>query len=392
MSVVPDKQKTLCIIDSVGRGGGAEQLVSDLVPEMIKQGQDISLLVLYDWDGNHNAKLQQLGVEIHQLNIRSRLAHLGGLVRLRKLIKEHGYNQFWGHLFYGNMFACMAQVMKRDSSSVITLHSEGYAQQGKRSAGMQFEILIHRHLLGRSDTKVAVSRAVSDDHKAVFGWQEMPIIHNGVNVTRLKALAEAIPRNKARAAHGYNEEDFVIVTAARYVPKKGHKYLIDAIALLRDKFNFRAKLYLCSSGPLKDELSAQVRNLGLGSHVTVDGVMRHQDLLPLINAADLFVLPSLREPFGIAAAEAMALGQAPILTRVDGFLELVGSSGTAQFVPPGDSAALAQAIFDAARSIEDRKCIGEKAAAHVATNFDIDVCARQWSALLSTVHRHKARG
>jgi len=71
-------------------------------------------------------------------------------------------------------------------------------------------------------------------------------------------------------------------------------------------------------------------------------LLRYDQLFPLIQSADDVVIPSLREPFGIAAAEAMLLGVPVVLTRVDGLIELVGDSEGALMASPGDARSLAE--------------------------------------------------
>lgn len=76
--------------------------------------------------------------------------------------------------------------------------------------------------------------------------------------------------------------------------------------------------------PFLGQLRARAAELGLVGAVEFAPPMLHDQLFPLIQAADAVVIPSLREPFGIAAAEAMLLGTPVVLTRVDGFVELGG--------------------------------------------------------------------
>ena len=86
------------------------------------------------------------------------------------------------------------------------------------------------------------------------------------------------------------------------------------------------------SRPLLDRLRARAAELGLTEAVEFAPPMPHDQLFSLMQAADAVVIPSLREPFGIAAAEAMLLGVPVVLTRVDGFVELVGDSEGALMV------------------------------------------------------------
>ena len=132
-------------------------------------------------------------------------------------------------------------------------------------------------------------------------------------------------------------DDFMIVTSSRFIPKKGHLVLLDALDILDREKSWLPKLVACGFvTPFLDQLRARTAELGLVGAVEFVPPMPHDQLFPLIQAADAVVIPSLREPFGIAAAEAMLLGTPVVLTRVDGFVELVGESEGALMVPPGD--------------------------------------------------------
>jgi len=133
-------------------------------------------------------------------------------------------------------------------------------------------------------------------------------------------------------------------------------------------------------------MHAAVATLKLGDRVVVRDVIEQDKLIPLIASADALVMPSLREPFGIAAAEALALETPAVLTEVDGFKELVGDSHGALLVPPANPAVLAEAIMTIRNDPAAAKAMADRGRRRVDERFSIDACARRWQAIFAAVH------
>jgi starch synthase len=128
--------------------------------------------------------------------------------------------------------------------------------------------------------------------------------------------------------------------------RKGGPILLEAFSLLRHK---RPGLRLVLAGPTESlELPAGVTNLGL---VPVESVER------LLSEATLFVLPTLREPFGIAFVDAMLCKVPCIGTQVGAVPEILGSAGIC--VPPADAGALARAMAELLDDPARRAAMGE---------------------------------
>lgn len=124
----------------------------------------------------------------------------------------------------------------------------------------------------------------------------------------------------------------------------------------------------------------EIQNLSLSEYIQLsESTVPHEILYNQIKAADAVVIPSLREPFGIAAAEAMACGTPTVLTKVDGFCELVGCSNSAMMVAPANVDELASAIKFLLLNPVARKVIGQNGRQRVQDYFDIKTCANSWT-------------
>ncbi|MDP9443649.1 MAG: glycosyltransferase family 4 protein [Actinomycetota bacterium] len=150
-------------------------------------------------------------------------------------------------------------------------------------------------------------------------------------------------RAAARRALGLSVDQLVVMTAGRLVRMKGQRYLVDAVPDLVGGFPDLAVVIL-GEGPLRRELADRAADLGVESVVRLAG--HRDDARLLLDAADVFVLPSRHEGMPLAALEAMEAGLPVVGTRVIGTDEVVVDGETGLLVPAEDPHALAAAVAD----------------------------------------------
>jgi glycosyltransferase involved in cell wall biosynthesis len=131
--------------------------------------------------------------------------------------------------------------------------------------------------------------------------------------------------------------DYIVLTPARLHEQKGHACLLAAAAQVPD-----ATFVLAGDGPLRQQLEAQARELGVAERCLFLG--QRSDVPELLAAADLLVLPSLYEGLPISLLEAMAAERPIVATAIGGTIEAVAHEVNGLLVPPRDPAALAAAI------------------------------------------------
>jgi glycosyltransferase involved in cell wall biosynthesis len=136
---------------------------------------------------------------------------------------------------------------------------------------------------------------------------------------------------------------FSVVIPGRLVHEKGHADFLQALALLRTQGR-QLSVTLAGHGPIRTTLERQIGQLGLDGCVSITGSLAHAQLLDVVQAADLVVVPSRFEGFGLTALEAMALGRPVLATTTGGLPEVIEHGASGWLVPPQDPAQLAQAI------------------------------------------------
>jgi len=198
----------------------------------------------------------------------------------------------------------------------------------------------------------------------------------GVPAAKLRLVRSAVAGAAERAsAAAFRDEfnlsadAFPIAVVAQLIPRKGHRYFLEAVAALRDAHP-EIRVILFGTGPLQAELAAQVNSLGLGG--TVHMVGYHPDLARFIGHFELLVHPAEREGLGIAVLEAQAAGVPVVGFRAGGLVEAVADGKTGLLVPPGDVSALTGAIRQLVENDAQRAQFTAAGPAFITDHFGVD--------------------
>ncbi len=188
------------------------------------------------------------------------------------------------------------------------------------------------------------------------------------------------PRDEVRAELGIDPDQPLICCVASLLPRKGHRYLLEALPTLLHRFANLAVL-LMGDGPLRWALERQARKLGIHKHVRFLGW--RADRLDIVAACDLLVLPSVAvEGAAICVLEAARLGVPAVATKLEGGLqESIADGETGLLVPPRNSAALAEATASLLSDPARRAEMGRRAASRAVELFSLPRMAREVEAI-----------
>ena len=203
--------------------------------------------------------------------------------------------------------------------------------------------------------------------------ERVTVIHNSMDLEELKPHIQGKPcPHAAGEAGGLRPKRLIAV--ANFGKYKGHRILLQALAKLPGEP--AVECWLIGDGPERGEMERLARALGLSDRVRFLGY--RQDVPALLRQCDVFVLPSLWEPFGIALVEAMVLGMPVLACRSGGVPEVVRDGETGLLVPPGDADAMAAGLQ---RLLSD-EALGAKLAAkavpEAAARFDARSMAERY--------------
>jgi glycosyltransferase involved in cell wall biosynthesis len=171
-----------------------------------------------------------------------------------------------------------------------------------------------------------------------------------------------------------------LLCVARLEPEKGHTYLLQATRLLCDA-GLNVELVLVGDGKLRDELSAQAAQLGLGSRVTFLGARSATEVREQFEACDIAVLASLSEGVPIATMEGMISGRPVIAPAVLGVPELVEDRVTGFLCEPGSPESMARAVQWILANPERTRKIVEAGKQKVTNDFCRETCTEELIAL-----------
>jgi len=172
-------------------------------------------------------------------------------------------------------------------------------------------------------------------------------------------------KSEVRAALGVGEAS-LIVTVARLAPQKSLDVLIDALA----RVDAGTHLAILGEGPLRVDLEQRMRTARLEGRVHFLGF--RDDVADHIAAADVFALSSVWEGVPLAAQEAILLDTPVVATDVGGMRELIANKVSGRLVPPGDPAALADALTEVLSSDERRSTYTRSALATLRDRFSTE--------------------
>lgn len=342
---VPKRVRILCVIGSMGSGGSERQMIgllthldrrrfAPMLYTILREGPLLAEVPddvpVFSFDGGDAIKWNWPG-RIHGRQVR----------HLANTIQQQQIDLVYDRTFHATLVAGPA-CRRTGTPHLCTIVAN--PEDALKTAG-RFAV-VKRSLLRRAYSKAAKVVTNSDDLReqviAYYGLpaEQVPTLRNWVDLKRIDRLAE-------EGTPPFSGDRFHVVAAARLAPQKGCHFLLEAtkdVAIRRGRASLL--VHLIGEGPDEPMLKKYVADHGLAEHVRFEGLQLNP--LPFMRAAQLFCLPSLFEGMPNALLEAMAC-RVPVLVTdcPTGPREVLDGGRLGRLVPPGDSAALADAIEDA---------------------------------------------
>jgi len=291
--------KVLHLITGLGVGGAELQLRSILQHTR----HDADVITLYN-PGPVADMIRSDGSQVRNLGM-TRNTELSALLRLRRMIRDGGYDVVHAHLYRSQIYGRPAAWLAGTPVVLSTEHSIGetHLERRKMTLGVRALYLATERF---SDATIAVSAAVHD-RMAKWGVRprRMTVIPNGVDLGRV--AFDPAARDRIRAEFGLGEREYVIGVLGRLDPNKQFDMVIEAAAPL---LGASARLLIVGNGDERAHLEEVAARCGVAGRVVFAGE-RH-DVAAMLSAIDLFVASSKQETFGLSVLEALANG-APVL-------------------------------------------------------------------------------
>jgi glycogen synthase len=290
------------------------------------------------------------------------------------------------HTWYSHLAGCLARPLT-GAPLVLTTHSlEPHRPWKVEQLGTAYHAStwIERTAYENADGVVAVSKAMKEDVQSLYGVRpdRVRVIHNGIDPEEYRPR----PSPATLRRLGVDADVPIVLFVGRITRQKGILHLVRAIKYLKPG----VQVVLCAGAPDTEAIAAEMAALveeakrdTATTIVWIPEMLPKDDVIALYTHAEIFVCPSVYEPFGIINLEAMACETPVVAAAVGGIPEIVVPGETGLLVPleaeggespePRDpdafSRALAHAVNDLMATPDRRHAMGTAARARVLQHF-----------------------
>jgi len=277
-------------------------------------------------------------------------------VKVYRTVTELGHPNFitWALLFNHFMEKRVADISQNVEFDLVHVHDWLTAPAGislKHSMKKPMVLTVHSTEFGRSSLHSPDSYTIDgiewwatyEANKVIvtsnfmkkelcdhfrLPWEKVEIIPNAIDLTKYDAPVE---RWSVRERYGVYSHEKLILCVGRLVPQKGVEYLIQAIPAIVRRHP-EAQFIIVGEGWQKDYLENLAQSTGYRWKVLFTGFLPDSELTALTMSADVLVIPSVYEPFGIVALEGMAAGVPVVASQVGGLAEVIEHDRTGVLV------------------------------------------------------------
>jgi 1,2-diacylglycerol 3-alpha-glucosyltransferase len=282
--------------------------------------------------------------------------NLNGIIKRLSLVHVHSpFVTGWMGLRYARRYG-MPLVYTYHTQLEAYAHYIPFEPRATRFAAVQ----LTRTFANQADAVVVPTPAMAERLRELGVTVRIEVVPSGIDVARFGAGR----RDEAlRADAGAGPNDRLLLYVGRLAKEKNIDLLFRALASAGD---VSLKLAVAGEGPLREELEATARALGVAPQTTFLGIVSRNDLPNFYASADAFVMPSTTETQGLVLAEALAAGAYVIAADTPQNRDVLGGAGLV--VPPTP-----EAFADALRELAARPADGTRAAREAAEGFSLEV-------------------
>ncbi|MGL6021709.1 MAG: glycosyltransferase family 4 protein [Chitinophagaceae bacterium] len=288
-----------------------QEVYSKMVPYMNEQEF---------WETHNNIVLDKTGVGVstHQETV-----HFTGTYGVNlmdevnayaevstQIAQEHSFDIIHAHDWLTYMAGVLVKY-KTNKPLIIHVHATEFDRSGKNINIRVYEI--ERLGMIHADAIIAVSQLTKDTivEKYYIAPEKIFVIHNGVD---FKCNIDN------RFKKGTDEK--IITFLGRITFQKGPEYFVEAAKLLLDRVN-NVRFIMAGGGDMLPRIVKQVSRAKIGDRFNFVGFLRGEEVQTMFSASDIYVMPSVSEPFGISPLEAMSLNVPVIISKQSGVAEVL---------------------------------------------------------------------
>ncbi len=342
--------------------GGAERQIVDLADRLVRRGHKVAIAYMV----GEVEVLPHSSVELFPLKVAKSIpGGVRGGFRLSRLVRSWKPDVVHSHMVHANLLTRLVRLICPVRRLICTAHS---TNEGGRAVSWAYRLT---DFLADVTTNVSREAVEAFERDGAVPKGKMLTVHNGIDV-RLFSNQPAM-RSASRHRLYPNTARRLLLAVGRLATQKNYEGLLRTFAQF-SKQHEDVDLWIAGDGPLRDPLQQQVQDAGLQERVIFLG--SRSDVPDLMRAADIFVLASHFEGFGLVVAEAMASGTPVVATDSGGVAEVMAGIGF--LVPVDDEPALEKALHDAFCLPLEQRAALVAAGRRRAEELDIEATVDHW--------------
>lgn len=370
--------KILVVIPNLGTGG-AERLIVTWLSNLNLSKYEVKVCV-FENNLSLRSEIESLGIEICNLNLRHKWSVLEALFKLVKLVFKFKPDIIWSHLFFGILYSRLSTLFSKGTVVISVLHDNPENNYIRNTVWQKLKVSVYDKTRALDYKTIAVSDFTREKYEKILGWKNLDVIDNCISLSNIDSVISLIDITKR------NEDVFTIIVPGRLVAAKGHVYMIEAIEniILTSSVGKEIKVLFVGDGPLKLTLQSMIENKRLENYFQFVGAVPQSRLFEYFKLANLVVIPSVSEPFGLVAIEAMYVGVPVIVSKVGGLKYITQHNVNALQFEPQNSLDLSSKIIEIANNAALAESLSKNAIVS-AKKFDVKTNIKQWELIFDEI-------
>jgi len=332
------------------------------VKQLIKR--NISVELLCAEESRIHIEANNLGLIVHPLKI-SWLSNLPNILRLASLIRRSNYHLIHTQASFDLWLLVPALgVLQRKIPLLLT------KQVGSFIVKKDF---LHKWIYNRLTYAIAISTSIQKNliDTCPLPENKVLLLHNGVDLNRFSP--DKVDTKTVRKELGIGEKEILIGMMARFSPGKGHEEFLFAAKELNKKYPQLKFLVVGEPSRGENEYAKSIKKIASDYHLNnLIFTGFRSDTPEVLSAMDIFVFPSHAEAFGIALAEAMAMGKPSVCSNAEGVLDIAINNETSLLFENKNAIDLSKKISSLIESPELRNKFSTAARIRTVQHFDLE--------------------
>lgn len=357
---MPAKIKILYLITGLNIGG-AEIVLRNLLNGLDKERFEPVVLSITPI-GEIGEKIREDGFRVLELGVKNKWNFLP-ILKLVKIIRQEKPTILHCHLFHAIFLGRIIGKFCRVPIIISTIHNEYFG------GVLREKLLRYTDRFCNLSTNVSQKAAEIIIQKKIVPANKIEVVYNGINLKDFEIKRNEVCQ-RIHKELDIKENQPLLVSVGRLTKQKGYVYLFNAIKKVKIKYP-NLVLIILGEGKDRGKLEREIKERKLKENIFLLG--NKNNVPEYLATADVFVLASLWEGFGLVVAEAMASGLPVIATKVGGIPEIIIDNKNGFLVEAQNSNALTEKIdYVLSLPMDERKKIGRRARQTIEQKFSLE--------------------